>query len=246
MELLPAIDLRDGRVVRLEKGDYAKQTTYDVSPIATAENYASAGAKWIHIVDLDAALTGELTNTQIIRDVCRFAAERGMKVENGGGIRDTQRVKMLLELGVSRVVVGSAAMKNFPWFSELLADESIPNECIALGLDARDGKVAAQGWTQQLDITAVELAARVRGSGLGAIVYTDIARDGMLQGVNIESTADVIAATDVPVIASGGVAGLDDIRNCLKIGCGGVILGKALYEGKLNLADAIAIVRQNA
>lgn len=244
MELLPAIDLRNGQVVRLEKGDYAKQTTYAVSPVATAEKYAAAGAKWIHIVDLDAALTGELTNTQIISDVCKIAAAHDMKVENGGGIRDTQRVKMLLDLGVSRVVVGSAAMKNFPWFAELMNDATIPNECIALGLDARDGKVAAQGWTQQLDITAVELAGRVRGSGLGAIVYTDIARDGMLQGVNVESTADVIAATDVPVIASGGVAGLDDIRNCLKIGCGGVILGKALYEGRINLTDAVAITRR--
>ncbi|HNX26641.1 MAG TPA: 1-(5-phosphoribosyl)-5-[(5-phosphoribosylamino)methylideneamino]imidazole-4-carboxamide isomerase [Phycisphaerae bacterium] len=244
MELLPAIDLRNGCVVRLEKGDYAKQTTYEVSPLATAEKYVSAGAKWIHIVDLDAALTGELTNTQIIRDVCKFAAANDMKVENGGGIRDTRRVKMLLDMGVRRVVVGSTAMKNFPWFAELMNDASIPNECIALGLDARDGKVAAQGWTQQLDITAVELARRVSGSGLGAIVYTDIARDGMLQGVNIESTADVIAATNVPVIASGGVAGLDDIRKCLAIGCGGVILGKALYEGKINLADAVKLVKE--
>jgi phosphoribosylformimino-5-aminoimidazole carboxamide ribotide isomerase len=241
MDILPAIDLRDGKVVRLAKGDYDRQTTYGDDPGAVAREFVSAGAAWIHVVDLDAARSGELTNTDILAELCRQMALAGVRVQNGGGIRDRKRVEMLLALGVSRVVIGSAALKDWPWFSGLLEDDSIANESIALGLDARDGLLAAQGWTEQTDIAAVDLARRVCGSGLGAIVYTDIARDGMLTGVNIESTAQLIAATDVPVIASGGVKGIEDIRSCQAINCGGVIVGKALYEKKIDLAKVVEL-----
>ncbi|MBN1555668.1 MAG: 1-(5-phosphoribosyl)-5-[(5-phosphoribosylamino)methylideneamino]imidazole-4-carboxamide isomerase [Phycisphaerae bacterium] len=241
MDILPAIDLREGNVVRLLQGDYDRQTTYADDPAAMAQQFIDAGAKWIHVVDLDAARSGELTNTDALRAICAKASAAGVKVQNGGGIRDTDRVERLLELGVSRLVVGSAAMKHRDWFEGLLNDPAVPNEKLALGLDARDGKLAAEGWTEQLEQTAEEFAARVNGTGLGAIVYTDIARDGMLRGVNIEATKNLIRATDVPVIASGGVASLEDIRQCSRIGCEGVILGKALYEGKVNLAEALAM-----
>jgi phosphoribosylformimino-5-aminoimidazole carboxamide ribotide isomerase len=239
MDILPAIDLRGGKVVRLLQGDYDRQTTYAENPATVAQQFIAAGAKWIHVVDLDAARSGELTNTDALRSICAKASRAGVKVQNGGGIRDTRRIEQLLELGVSRLVVGSAAMKRWDWFEGLLNDVTVPNDKIALGLDARDGKLAAEGWTEQLEATAVDFAGRVKGAGLGAIVYTDIARDGMLAGVNVEATADLIAATDVPVIASGGVASLQDVRECLRIGCGGVILGKSLYEGKVDLTEAL-------
>ncbi len=243
MDILPAIDLRAGQVVRLAKGDYDRQTTYGDDPSAVAGEFIEAGTSWIHMVDLDAARSGELTNTKVITEVCSLAGQAGVKVQNGGGIRDCQRIQMLISLGVSRVVIGSAAMKDWHWFESVLADNDIPNEKIALGLDARNGYVAAEGWTEQTDISAVELARRVNGSGLGAIVYTDIARDGMLTGVNINATAEIIAASDVPVVASGGVGSLEDIRHCRAINCSGVILGKALYEKKIDLKEVLKLAQ---
>lgn len=240
MDLLPAIDLRGGQVVRLLRGDYDRQTTYGDAPAEQAKVFLDAAARWIHVVDLDAARSGELTNTEHIRAICQLAAQRGAFVECGGGVRDTDRVRMLLDLGVQRLVIGSAAMKDWPWFESLLADASIPSERLALGLDARDGRLAAEGWTEQLDLLAMDLARQVSGSGLGAIVYTDIARDGMLAGVNVDATAQMVRATDVPVVASGGVTTLEDIRLCREVGCGGAILGKALYEEKIDLRDALA------
>jgi phosphoribosylformimino-5-aminoimidazole carboxamide ribotide isomerase len=240
MDILPAIDLRDGKVVRLLRGDYDQQTTYHDDPLAVAEEFLAAGAKWIHVVDLDAARSGELTNTDAIRRIVDRAAQTGARVENGGGVRDRDRVEMLLAASVGRIVIGSAAMKDWPWFAGLLEDDTIANDRLALGLDARNGCLAAEGWTEQLDLRAVDVAGKVSGSGLGAIVYTDIARDGMLTGVNLDATAEMIAATDVPIVASGGVADLEDIRGCKQIGCDGVILGKALYERKVVLGEALA------
>lgn len=240
MEVLPAIDLRGGKVVRLSQGDYDRQTTYADDPAAMAEQFIAAGTKWIHVVDLDAARSGELTNTDALRAICAKADAAGVKVQNGGGIRDTDRIRHLLDLGVTRLVIGSAALKNWPWFEGLFQIRDVPNEHLALGLDARDGRLAAQGWTEQLELTAVDLAGRVTQTGLGAIVYTDIARDGMLEGVNVEATAQVITATDVPVVASGGVCSVDDIQRCRQIGCDGVIVGKSLYEGVVDLTQAIA------
>ncbi len=242
MDILPAIDIRGGQVVRLAKGDYDQQTTYGDDPCLVAQGFIDAGATWIHVVDLDAARSGELTNTDVIAGICKLARTQGVRVQNGGGVRDRDRIERLWNLGVSRVVIGSAALKDWDWFTGLLDDDDFPNEGIALGLDARNGYVAAEGWTEQLDILAVDLAARVSGSDLGAIVYTDIARDGMLTGVNVQATATLAQATDVPVIASGGVAGIKDVEDCLAASCDGVILGKALYEGKLTVAQAVAVV----
>jgi phosphoribosylformimino-5-aminoimidazole carboxamide ribotide isomerase len=237
MEILPAIDLRGGCVVRLERGDYARQTTYASDPAAVAATFAEAGARWIHVVDLDAARTGRRANAPTVRDVVRAA---DVKVQLGGGARDEAAVDAMLADGVARVVVGSAAMKDWPWFERLLGRDDLAGR-VALGLDARDGRLAVQGWTEQTDAAAVEVAARVAGWPLGAIVYTDIARDGMLTGVNVEATAGVIAATDVPVIASGGVASLDDLRACRRVGCAGAIVGKAWYEGRIDLAEAFRL-----
>ncbi|MEI7836996.1 MAG: 1-(5-phosphoribosyl)-5-[(5-phosphoribosylamino)methylideneamino]imidazole-4-carboxamide isomerase [Planctomycetota bacterium] len=240
MEILPAIDLREGKVVRLARGDYAAQTTYSDDPVAVARQFVSAGTRWIHMVDLDAARTGQSGNTDVIRSVASAVAAEGVKIQCGGGLRSTQAVLAMLPVA-ARLVIGSAAMKDWAWFEALLGDGRIPNDRLALGLDARDGRLAAEGWTEQLDLQAIDLARRVRGSGLGAIIYTDIARDGMLTGVNVGATAAMVEATDVPVIASGGVASLADITACRLAGCTGVIVGKAWYEGRIDLAEACRI-----
>ena len=244
MDVLPAIDLLGGKVVRLSQGDYARRTTYDDDPVAVARRFVSAGAPWIHMVDLDAARSGRRTNGSAIRDVCQAVAPDGVRVECGGGVRDGEAIEALCAAGVDRLVIGSAAMKNWAWFEGLLTDGAFAPGRLALGLDARDGLLAAEGWTEQLALTATDLAARVRGTALGAIVYTDIARDGMLTGTNAEATARVVAATDVPVIASGGVASLEDVRACGAIGCAGVIVGRAWYEGKIDLAEACRVGRE--
>ena len=239
MYILPAIDLRGGKVVRLSQGDYDRQTTNHDDPAAVAEQFIEAGAKWIHVVDLDAARTGTPSNTAAVGAIVRAAAGRA-QVELGGGARTTETVETMLESGVARVVIGSAAMKNWPWFESLVGRADLAGR-LALGLDARGGKLAAQGWTEQLDTSAADLAARTRGWKLGAIVYTDIARDGMLEGVNIEATAEIVRATDAPVIASGGVSNLEDVRGCVGAGCAGAIIGRAWYEGKIDLAKACVL-----
>ena len=235
MEILPAIDLRGGKVVRLAQGDYDRQTTYADDPVSVAKAFVAAGARWIHMVDLDAARTGTPTNTASVSAV---AAAVDARIQLGGGARDAAAIDAMLTGGVARVVVGSAALRDWAWFEGLLARADLAGR-LALGLDARGGRVAAQGWTEQLATTAVELARRTRGRPLGAIVYTDISRDGMLGSVNVEATAEIVAATDVPVIASGGVGSLEDVRRCKAIGCAGAIVGRAYYEGAIDLAGAV-------
>ena len=236
MEILPAIDLCGGKVVRLAQGDYDRQTIYHDDPVAVAKLFVQAGAKWIHVVDLDAARTGTPANAVAVRAVVQ-AVGADARVELGGGARDTAAVQRMLESGVARVVVGSAAMKDWAWFEVLVARGELAGK-LALALDARDGRLAARGWTEQLETSAADLARRTRGRPIGAIVYTDIARDGMLSGVNLQATAEIIRATDVPVIASGGISSLDDVRQCARIGCAGAIIGRAWYEGKIDLAEA--------
>ena len=240
MLLYPAIDLRDGQVVRLSQGDYDRQTTYSNEPAAVARGFVEAGAKWIHVVDLDAARSGTLTNTEAVQSIVAEAHACGAKVQNGGGVRSVERMEHLWRLGVDRVVIGSAAVKKWDWFLGVLAQGEVDNSRIALGLDARDGRVAAEGWEEQLDLLASDLASAVSGTGLGAIVYTDIARDGMLTGVNLDATSGIIAATDVPVIASGGIGSVADITACGAIGCAGTILGRAYYEGKVRIDEALS------
>jgi phosphoribosylformimino-5-aminoimidazole carboxamide ribotide isomerase len=235
MDLLPAIDLRAGQVVRLAQGDYARQTTYSDRPADVTRQFAAAGCSWIHVVDLDAARTGTLTNLPAVGEIVQAS---GLKVEFGGGLRDDAAVEAALAAGVQRVVIGSAALKDWAWFERLAHRADLAGR-VALGLDAKAGRLAVHGWTEQVELTALELAARVRGWPLGAIVYTDIARDGMLTGPNFAATAELIAATDIGVIASGGVSRVADIAECRRIGCLGAIIGRAYYEGRIDLAEAL-------
>jgi phosphoribosylformimino-5-aminoimidazole carboxamide ribotide isomerase len=239
MEILPSIDLREGKVVRLAQGDYARQTTYSAQPVQVAETFAAAGSRWIHVVDLDAALTGRQLNFQAVAEI---AAAVELKIELGGGIRTDDAVRRAMEVGVDRVVIGSAALENWAWFEGLLGREDLAGR-LALGLDARDGKLTKHGWTEQVELTAVEVARRVAGTPLAAIVYTDILRDGLLGGPNIAATAEVIAATDVGVIASGGMSTVADVAHCRRIGCIGAIIGRAYYEGRIDLAEALIAAR---
>ncbi len=236
MEILPAIDLRGGRVVRLAQGDYDRQTVYSENPAQIAADFADAGVRYIHVVDLDAARTGQLANLPQIRQIAQAGR---VKFEVGGGIRNDQAAASLLEAGADRVIVGSAALKDWAWFEALVHRPEMAGR-VALGLDAREGRLAVQGWTEQLEATALDLARQVRGWPLGAIIYTDIARDGMLTGPNVPATAELIEATDVPVIASGGVSRVQDIVECRRIGCAGAIIGRAYYEGQIDLAEALA------
>ncbi len=237
MEIFPAIDLRDGKVVRLSQGDYDRQQIYATDAADVAERFVSAGARWIHVVDLDAARSGKRTNTEAIGGICRTA---GVKVQLGGGIRSDEAVADALAMGVSRLVVGSAALKDWAWFEKLARRADLGGR-IVLGLDARGGKLAADGWTDQTDLTVAEVSRRAGSLPLAAIVYTDIERDGMLTGPDLDGTAEVIKATGLSVIASGGIAGLDDIARCKEIGCAGAIVGRAYYEGKIDLARACAL-----
>lgn len=237
MEILPAIDLRDGKVVRLLRGDYDQQTEYSDDPVSVARSFVLAGARWIHVVDLDAARSGKLANTAAVQAIRRAVPA---KIQLGGGARDEAAIRAMLAAGADRVVVGSAALRDWEWFSRAAHLPELTGR-IALGLDARQGRLAVKGWTDQTDASAPEVAGRTKGWPLAAIVYTDIARDGTLEGVNVEATAAVIEATDVPVIASGGVGALEDVRRCRAAGCAGVIIGRAYYEGRIDLAEALRL-----
>lgn len=239
MEILPAIDLRAGEVVRLSQGDYDRQKVYATDPSGMAVEFISAGARWIHVVDLDAARTGKRTNAEAIRSICRTA---GAKIQLGGGIRDDEAAAAAMELGADRLVIGSAALNDWAWFEDLTRRSELADK-VVLGLDARDGKLAAAGWTDQTDLLVAEVARRAKTLPLAAIVYTDIARDGMLTGPDIETTAELIETTALPIIASGGVGSLDDIARCKEIGCAGAIVGRAYYEGLIDLADACELAR---
>jgi phosphoribosylformimino-5-aminoimidazole carboxamide ribotide isomerase len=240
MDVLPAIDLRDGRVVRLQQGDFDRRTDYSDSPEAVAQAMVAAGAGWLHVVDLDAAETGRTANAAAVAAI-RSAVEA--RIELGGGARSEAAIDAMLVGGADRVVVGSSAMEDWAWFERLAKRADLTGR-LALGLDARGGKLASRGWTRQLKTSAVEIARRTRGWALGAIVYTDIARDGMMTGPNLAATGEIVTATDVPVIASGGVSDLDDVAACKKIGCAGVIVGRAYYEGTIDLGEAIRLARE--
>jgi phosphoribosylformimino-5-aminoimidazole carboxamide ribotide isomerase len=235
--VIPAIDLKDGRCVRLAQGDFRRVTVYGEDPAAVARTWKEKGAIRLHLVDLDGSLAGRPANSDAVRAIVKAT---GLPIQVGGGIRRLETVSAYLEAGVSWVILGSALLKDEPFARE--AFRRYPGRII-LGIDARDGRVSVEGWTEQSDITAAELAERYRRENPPAIVYTDIHRDGMEQGVNVEATRALAEATGLPVIASGGVAGLRDIRRLLASGGPGilgVITGRALYTGALLLEEAIA------
>jgi phosphoribosylformimino-5-aminoimidazole carboxamide ribotide isomerase len=240
MYLFPAIDLRAGQVVRLHQGDYGQQTTYGSDPVEQAAAFAAAGARWLHVVDLDGARSGHVVHLDVIRRICK---ETKLKVEVGGGVRGESSIDALLNAGVFRVILGTAALKQWKWFESLMGNPTYRGRLV-LGLDARDGNVAVSGWEQTMDQSALDIARRVSDWPLAAIVYTDIATDGTMQGPNIEMTRRMAKATHVPIVASGGVGTLDHLRELRKLPVQGAIVGKAIYEGAFTVEQAIAVLEQ--
>jgi len=235
MYIIPAIDLRDGKCVRLIQGKYDRQITYHDDPVKQAKEFISAGAEWLHIVDLDGAKLGRPVNTDTISAI---AALRQLKIEVGGGLRDEASIKQLLDIGVERVIIGTKAVSDFEWFSRMAKRFSGK---IVLGLDARGSNVATHGWTQKSPRKLLDFAVESARLPIAAIIYTDIAKDGMMTGPNLERTKTLIEIVTVPVIASGGVSKINDIKELAKLGAAAVIIGRSLYEGTLNLSDAIHI-----
>lgn len=239
MDLFPAIDLRAGRVVRLAQGDYARETRYGDDPVAVAQQFAAAGARWIHVVDLDAARTGEATNRDVIAAIC---AAVPCRVQSGGGVRSRAAAGALLGAGVARVVVGTAAVEHPELVDELARDH--PGQ-VAVGLDARGRAVATHGWTSTADADLLDLARRFDRPGVGALVVTEIGRDGMLTGPDLDQLAAVVGAVAVPVVASGGVGSVADLRALAALEAGGrrlagAITGRALYERAFTIEEALA------
>ncbi len=233
MEIIPAIDLMNGRCVRLIQGNYNRQINYEDDPVKQAKEFSSAGAKWLHIVDLDGAKAGKPVNTKTITSIAKLGL---FKIEVGGGLRDEQSIKQLLDIGIERTIIGTKAVSDFKWFAQIC--KKFPNK-IALGLDAKGSKVATQGWTQDSPESLLEFAKKTAKLPIAAIIYTDITKDGMLAGPNLERTKALIDAVNVPIVASGGITTIADIKALIKIGAPAAIIGRALYEGTLNLADAI-------
>jgi phosphoribosylformimino-5-aminoimidazole carboxamide ribotide isomerase len=237
LTIVPSIDLRGGRVVRLKQGDYERQVNYDVDPQKTARSFAAAGAQWLHIVDLDGAKEGRPVQTQLIEQIIKAS---GLKTQAGGGVRSTEDVRRLLDAGAARVVIGTKAIEDWAWFTELVHDPSFAHKLV-LALDAKDGMVATRGWTETSSKRAVDIAAQISDWPVAAILYTDVAKDGMLQGPNLINTRQLAEAGKVPVIASGGVGNLSHIESLTRLLVWGVIVGRSLYEGTLDLAEAIRV-----
>ena len=230
--LYPAIDLRDGKVVRLTQGDYTQEKVYGEDPVQVASDFAAAGAKWIHVVDLDAARGGGPINRSTIGNIVKAVGE-SVRIQTGGGVRAQDDARELRDHGVERVVMGSAAVKN-PQLVEKVADVVD----VAVGLDHRGGLIAVEGWTQSSDLTLVDALAMYPAAK--AFVITDIARDGMLSGPDLEGLAAAVSQTSTPVIASGGVSSIQDIVDLAQIsGLGGVITGRAIYEGRFSVVEAL-------
>lgn len=238
MEIWPAIDLREGKPVRLRQGDYDQQTVFGNDPVTFAKRWQSAGARRLHLVDLDAARGDDST---LNRDaVARIVQATGLPCQMGGGVRDQQAIDALLDSGLARLVVGSAALKQPEWFAEMC--DAFPGR-LAAGIDARDGMVATDGWLETSTTPAAELAQdlRNRTENISAIIYTDIARDGMMRGPNFDDLAHMMEATDVPLVASGGVTTLDDVRRLVQMEMPAAIVGRSIYDGVMKLEEVLDI-----
>ena len=238
MIIFPAIDLKNGECVRLKRGVMEDATVFNSDPAAQARQFATQGFRWLHCVDLNGAFEGRSANTDAIKEI-RTAID--LPIQLGGGIRDRAAIDGWLDAGITRVILGTAALKNPALVKE--AAKAHPNR-IAVGIDAKDGMVAVEGWAKTSELTATELAKRFEDAGVAAIIFTDIARDGMLQGVNVAATAALASATSIPVIASGGVAGIEDIEALYaepKIA--GVVIGRALYDGRIDAKAALNLSR---
>jgi len=241
MYIIPAIDLRDGKCVRLIQGQYDRQITYKDDPVAQAREFHAAGAEWLHVVDLDGAKAGKPVNTETI---ARIVAQSEIKVEVGGGLREEEAIKQLLDLGVKRAIIGTKAVSDFAWFSKMAHQFA---GRLALGVDARGSTVATHGWQADSKLTILDFARQAAELPLAVIIYTDISKDGMLCGPNIERTQAVAEAVDIPVVASGGVSKLADIENLAAVKViDAVIAGRSLYEGTLDLKEAIEAVKHGS
>jgi phosphoribosylformimino-5-aminoimidazole carboxamide ribotide isomerase len=240
MQIWPAIDLLGGQCVRLEQGDYARLTVFSDDPAAVARRFQADGARHLHLVDLDGARSGRPVNLDAVRNIL---AATDMECELGGGIRDEATIESILGLGLSRLVLGTSALKRPDWFRDMGA--KFPGR-LALGVDARHGKVAIDGWLETSSVAAVELVLQFEDVPLAAVIYTDISTDGMLAGPNVEAMRDMQTATATPVIASGGVTTAADVATLAAAGLAGAIVGRALYAGTLTIQDALAAARRGA
>ena len=240
MILFPAIDLKNGQCVRLEQGDMARATVFNLDPVAQACAFAAQGFEYLHVVDLDGAFAGKPMNAHAVEAMLKAVT---MPVQLGGGIRDLATVEAWLAKGVARVIIGTAAVRD-PEFVKSAA-KRFPGR-VAVGLDARDGKVAVEGWAETSQVTALEIAQRFEDAGVAAIIFTDIARDGLLKGLNLEATIGLAEHISLPVIASGGLASIEDVKGLLTPRAkklAGAIAGRALYDGRLDPAAALALIR---
>jgi phosphoribosylformimino-5-aminoimidazole carboxamide ribotide isomerase len=240
MILFPAIDLKNGQCVRLEQGDMARATVFNLDPAAQAKAFAAQGFEYLHVVDLDGAFAGKPMNARAVEAMLKAVT---LPVQLGGGIRDLKTVEAWLAKGVARVIIGTAAVRD----PELVkgAAKKFPGR-VAVGLDARDGKVAVEGWAETSEVTALEIAQRFGDAGVAAIIFTDIARDGLLKGLNLDATIALAARISIPVIASGGFASIEDVKALLAPRAkklAGAIAGRALYDGRLDAAAALALIR---
>lgn len=235
MLVIPAIDLRGGRCVRLRQGDYGQETVFGDDPVAMARRWVDQGARHLHLVDLDGAREGRPVNQESIEAIVKSAS---VPCELGGGLREEAHIQAALGWGVERVVIGTRALKSPDWFAEMCG--KFPGKLL-LGLDAKQGRVATDGWLEVSESRAVDVARRFQHLPLAGLIYTDISRDGMLAGPNLEAIAEVVTAVSQPVIASGGVTTLEDVRRLAHVPVSGCIIGRALYEGTLKLAEAIRI-----
>ncbi len=238
MIVIPAIDLKDGKCVRLLQGKKEEVTVYSDDPVSMAKHWVDNGAELLHVVDLDGAFTGKQKNFDIIVAI-RNAID--IPIQVGGGIRDVKRIEKLINLGIERTIVGTSAANESDMLKK--ACERFPGK-VLVGVDAKDGKVAVRGWEEVTELDAIGFAKKMGADGAAAIIYTDISRDGMLTGPNINAMTQMVEALEIPVIASGGVSSIDDIKNLMKIkNLWGVITGKALYSGALDLKEAIEITK---
>ncbi|MCC6887135.1 MAG: 1-(5-phosphoribosyl)-5-[(5-phosphoribosylamino)methylideneamino]imidazole-4-carboxamide isomerase [Hyphomicrobiales bacterium] len=240
MILFPAIDLKAGQAVRLQQGDMARATVFNADPAAQAKTFEAQGFEYLHLVDLDGAFAGKPVNGEAVDRILRAVS---LPVQLGGGIRNMTTIENWLGRGVNRVIIGTAAVRD----PELVkaASRQFPGR-VAVGLDARDGRVAVEGWAETSEVSVLEIAQRFEDAGVAAIVYTDIVRDGLLQGLNLDATVELADAVNTPVIASGGLASIEDVRQLLQPRArrlAGAIVGRALYDGRLDAAAALALIR---
>ena len=237
MELFPAIDLYEGKVVRLVKGDYKKMTVYSENPVSTAKYIEATGGTWLHLVDLEGAKDGTTPNFSVVRAI---AAETQLNIEIGGGIRSMDTIAKYLDAGVKRVILGTKAVTDRAFLCEALKKYG---DSIAVGVDAKDGKVAVKGWLEVLDVDMIDFIRELRELGIATVIVTDIAKDGAMQGTNLELYRTLSAIPDIKITASGGISSLEDLKELKKMNLYGAILGKAMYTGAVKLKDAMALLK---